>query len=169
MSGEEKKAMKIVIGVMGPGETASPDDTGLAYDLGRRIGEEGWVLLSGGMAVGVMDAVNRGAREAGGLTLGILPGTDGENASPYLDISIKTGMGSGRNNLNVLSSDLVIIVGMSAGTASEASLAIKNGKPVVFLSPDEETKVFFEKLDPERVHVSPTPAETVALARKILQ
>lgn len=154
---------------MGPGETATANETRLAYELGQRIGEKGWILLSGGMAAGVMDAANRGAKEAGGFTLGILPGADGEKASSHLDISIKTGMGSGRNNLNVLSSDLIIVVGMSAGTASEASLAIKNGKPVIFLSPDRETRAFFEKMDSAQVHVAPTPAEAVLRAGKILQ
>lgn len=153
---------------MGPGKTATSQDTRLAFELGQRIGKENWILLSGGMNEGVMEAVNRGAHEAGGLTLGVLPGIDEKNASPCLDISVKTGMGSGRNNINILSSDLVIVIGMSAGTASEASLAVKNAKHLVFLSPEHETKAFFEKMGLERVHFSSTPAETVVLAKKIL-
>ncbi len=157
-----------MIGVMGPGKSAGAGDTGLAFELGRRIAEEGWILLSGGMAVGVMDAVSRGAKEAGGLTVGILPGRDEKGASGFLDVVLKTGMGSGRNNINVLSSDLVIVCGMSAGTASEAALALKAEKPVIFLGTEVGAVEFFKKLDPGRVHIARVPEEAVSLARTIL-
>ena len=125
---------KIIIGVMGPGNGASGKECEKAYELGRLIAQEGWTVLSGGLAVGIMDAVSRGAREAGGLTIGILPMDRRDGLSPAVDIPIVTGMGSARNNINVLSSDVVITCGISAGTASEVALAIKADKPLIFLS-----------------------------------
>lgn len=84
---------KIVIGVMGPGEGATNDILKQAHTLGRLIARQGWTLLTGGRNVGVMDAASKGAKQAGGLTIGILPSSDKTDASVYLDIAICTGMG----------------------------------------------------------------------------
>ncbi len=112
---------KIIIGVMGPGTGARDIDREAAYELGRLIAMEGWTLLSGGMAVGVMDSVHRGAKEAGGIAIGIIPGCDRTGVSGAVDIPIITGMGSGRNNINVLTSEVVISCGSGPGTVSERS------------------------------------------------
>lgn len=157
-----------MIGVMGPGESAGDGVTGSALELGRRIAEEGWVVLSGGMGTGVMEAVSRGAAEAGGLTVGILPGVDESGSSGYLDVAIKTGMGSGRNNINVLSSDLIIVCGMSTGTASEVALALKAERPVVLLGADEKTANFFNQLGAGRVQTARNAEDAVRLAKRIL-
>lgn len=127
---------KLIVGVMGGGDGASPDDCGLAYRLGGLIAREGWILLNGGRAAGVMEASARGARENGGLTVGILPDMSGHLASRYIDIPIATGMGDGRNYINVLSSDVVVALPGMAGTISEIALALKNGKKVVLLNFD---------------------------------
>ena len=153
---------------MGPGNGASEKECGEAYELGRLVAQEGWTVLSGGLAVGIMDAVSRGAREAGGLTIGILPMDKCDGMSPAVDIPIVTGMGSARNNINVLSSDLVITCGMSAGTASEAALAIKAEKPLIFLSDDEDGQSFFQKLGGKKVHRAKTPEQAIGMAKKIL-
>ncbi|MFZ5634944.1 MAG: TIGR00725 family protein [Bacillota bacterium] len=121
------------MGVMGGGEGASPDDCRLAHRLGRLIAGEGWVLLNGGRAAGVMEASARGAKENGGLTVGILPDTGSGLASRYIDIPIATGMGDGRNYINVLSSDVVVALPGKAGTISEIALALKNRKKVILL------------------------------------
>jgi len=115
-----------------------------------------------------MDAVSRGAREAGGLTIGILPKDKREGMSPAVDIPIVTGMGSARNNINVLSSDVVITCGISAGTASEVALAIKADKPVVFLSDDEVCKKFFQKLGGKKVCWAKDPGQAIGMAKKNL-
>src|SRR4028119_2317735 len=114
---------KILIGVMGPGTGASQADQQNAHALGKLIAEEGWVLLTGGRNVGVMDAANTGAKAANGLTVGILPTVEPSGISKAIDIPIFTDMGNARNNINVLSSDVVIACGMGAGTASEVALA----------------------------------------------
>src|SRR5260221_1564022 len=85
---------KIVVGVMGPGEGASKQDQEHAFALGQLIAAHGWVLLTGGRPVGVMAAANRGAKSAGGLTVGILPSRTStpENTSADIDIAIPTGL-----------------------------------------------------------------------------
>lgn len=159
---------KIIVGVMGPGDSAGEEDLRNARELGRRIALEGWAVLSGGLALGVMDAVSHGAREAGGLVIGVLPTPDRRGASSAVDVSIITGMGSGRNNINALSSDLVIACGMSAGTASEVALAIKAGKPVILLAVGDDATRFFKTLDPIKVFPAENPAEVIAIAKRIL-
>lgn len=124
---------KFVVGVMGGGEGASQVVCKKAYELGKLIALEGWVLLNGGRQVGVMEASARGAKENGGITVGILPDRTTEFASSYIDIPILTGMGDGRNFINILSSDVVVALSGRAGTISEIALALKNGKIVILL------------------------------------
>jgi hypothetical protein len=157
-----------VIGVMGPGAGADRDTCRSARRLGGLIAGEGWAVLCGGVAAGVMEAVSRGAREQGGLTIGILPGADGTEASAALEIGIRTGMGSGRNNINVLSSDIVVACGMSAGTASEVCLAIKAGRPVILLGAGERAEAFFREIGEGLVRVAAGPEDAVRAAREIL-
>ncbi len=119
---------QIIIGVMGSGEKATATDIKNAYKLGDLIAQRRWTLLTGGRNVGVMDAVNKGAKSANGLTIGILPRENQKDISEAVDIAIFTDMGNARNNINVLSSDVVIACGMGAGTASEVALALKANK-----------------------------------------
>lgn len=114
------------IAVIGPAQ-AAPGERDAAYAAGRAIAGTGAVLVCGGLG-GVMEAACRGAKEAGGTTVGILPGT-GEGNS-YLDITIRTGLGHARNVLVVLSADAVIAIGGSHGTLSEIAIALKTGRPV---------------------------------------
>ncbi|MGV0105294.1 P450 cytochrome [Nostoc sp. DSM 114160] len=125
---------RIIIGVMGRGENATANDLQNAYILGQLIAKQGWILLTGGRNVGVMDAVSKGAKSADGLTIGILPGKNQDGISSWVDIAIFTDMGNSRNNINVLSSDLVIACGIGAGTASEIALALKANKQVILLT-----------------------------------
>ena len=136
---------KIIIGVMGVGEKATSNDLENAYELGKKIAQQGWVLLTGGRKAGVMDAASQGAKSVDGLTIGILPGKDDEGISEAVDIAIFTDMGNARNNINVLSSDVIIACGIGAGTVSEIALALKSGKKVILLNDDVESKVFFSK------------------------
>lgn len=124
---------RFVVGVMGGGEEASREACRQAYELGALVAAAGWVLLNGGRPAGVMEASARGAREAGGLTVGILPGTRAEEASSHVDIPILTGMGDARNVINVLSSSVVVVLPGGAGTLSELALALKNGRTVITL------------------------------------
>jgi uncharacterized protein (TIGR00725 family) len=124
---------RIVIGVMGPSQ-CDEEISGLAYQVGRLIAERGAVLLCGGRS-GVMEAAARGAKEAGGLTIGIMPGLNAEESPPndFIEVAIFTGLREARNWVNVCSSDALIAIGGGYGTLSEIALALKIGKPVVLL------------------------------------
>jgi uncharacterized protein (TIGR00725 family) len=159
---------RTIVGVMGPGDSAGANDLENARRLGTLLAREGLVVLCGGRGEGVMDAVCRGARDAGGLTVGVLPGDDPDDASGAVDIVIVTGMGSARNAINVLSSDLVIACGMGAGTASEIALAIKAGRDVILLGGHAKGNAFFRALGKKQVTVARDPDEAVAVARRLL-
>jgi uncharacterized protein (TIGR00725 family) len=90
------------------------------------------VVVCGGLG-GVMEAACRGAKDAGGMTIGILPGTDRSAANPYVDVAIPTGLGEARNALVVRAADAVIAIGGGYGTLSEVAFALKAGKRVVGL------------------------------------
>jgi uncharacterized protein (TIGR00725 family) len=146
---------------MGPGENATPDENEMAFELGRAIASEGWVVLTGGRSFGIMDATMKGARDVNGLTIGILPDNNDKNASENAQIRIVTGMGSGRNLINVLSSQIIVVLGMAAGTASEVALAIKSGKKVILLNQDEITIRFFKNIGSYRVMIAKTVQESI--------
>ena len=118
--------------VVGPGAGASAVERDSAEELGRRLAESGAVVVCGGLG-GVMEAACRGARTAGGLTLGILPGRDRREANPFVEIAVPTGLGEARNALVVRAADAMVAVGGAYGTLSEIALALKGGTPVVGL------------------------------------
>jgi len=122
---------KILIAVIGGG--SPPTDTlNLAYMVGRELSRRGAILVCGGLK-GVMEAACRGAKEGGGLTVGILPGSDPSEANPYVDIPISTGMGSARNIIVVKSAKAVIAINGAYGTLSEIGHALGEGIPVIGL------------------------------------
>jgi uncharacterized protein (TIGR00725 family) len=121
----------VYVAVVGPSQ-ASADELAAAHALGRGLAERGHVVLCGGHG-GVMEAVARGAAEAGGVVVGLLPGTDRAEANPHVTVAIPTGLGEMRNALLVRSSDVVVSVGGSWGTLSEVALAVRTGVPVVAL------------------------------------
>ncbi len=159
---------KTIIGVMGPGEGATPDENEMAYELGQAIGREGWITLTGGRSFGIMDAALKGAIEVGGLTIGILPGDSDKNASENAQIKIITSMGSGRNYISVLTSHVLVVLGMAAGTASEVALAIKSNKKVILLNQDEDTIRFFKKIGSYKVMVASTVGEAMSQIKDYL-
>jgi uncharacterized protein (TIGR00725 family) len=103
-----------------------------ARQVGREIARQGAVLVCGGRG-GVMEAACEGAKEAGGLTIGILPGRDRREANRFVDVPIATGLGDARNAIVVGTADAVIALSGGYGTLSEIGLALKMGKPVVGL------------------------------------
>jgi hypothetical protein len=119
------------IGVIGAGECDAELGI-LAEAVGRGIAEAGAVLVYGGMG-GVMEAACRGAKAAGGTTIGILPGPDRSGANECVDIAIATGINEARNLAIIRTSDVLIAVGGSYGTLSEIGFALKAGKKVVGL------------------------------------
>jgi uncharacterized protein (TIGR00725 family) len=159
---------RTLVGVMGPGEGATEEDTRLAYELGGLIAKQGWVLVTGGRGIGVMDAASRGSRAAQGTVVGILPGTDEEGMSAAVDIPIITGMHEARNNINVLSSRVLFFVGMSAGTASELALALKHRRPAILVRQREEIVRVFAAMSSIDLEIATDAAAAVESARRIL-
>jgi len=159
---------RTIIGVMGPGGGAGEKDLENARRLGMLIARQGWVVLCGGRSVGVMDAVCKGAKEAGGLTVGVLPDDDSVGASEAVDVAIVTGMGNARNAINVLSSDVVVACGMGAGTASEIALALKANKDVILLGDHPEAVAFFRAIGKDSVKLARDPDEVIVIVRRLL-
>lgn len=146
--------MNKIVGVMGPGETATDKDIKNAFLLGKYIAGQGWVLLTGGRNAGVMHSASKGAKANNGITVGILPGEDYYAVSEFIDIPIITGLGNARNNINVLSSQVIVACGTGPGTASEIALGIKAGKEIILLSENEYSNNFFSSLDNKKIHVT---------------
>lgn len=159
---------RTIVGVMGPGEGATDEDTRLAYELGGLIAQQGWVLVTGGRRVGVMDAASRGAKAARGTVVGILPGKDDKAMSAAVDIPILTGMNEARNNINVLSSRVLFFVGMSAGTASELALALKHRRPAILVCQREDVVRVFAAMSFSKLEIATDAASAVESARRIL-
>ena len=159
---------RTLIGVIGPGEDASPADEADAFAVGALIARSGWTLVTGGRAAGVMHAASRGTQSAGGLVVGILPGADAEDASPAVDIPVVTGLGEARNAVLVLSCQAVVVCGMNPGTASEVVLAIKAERPIVLLRPAPDTLAFFRKLAGSKLLVAEGLAQAIDLLTRAL-
>ena len=144
--------------VVGSG-TASGELYEKAREVGRLVAERGGTIVCGGRS-GVMEAVARGATEAGGTAIGILPDEDRKRANEYLSYSIATGTGHARNLAVVCSGDVVIAVGGEYGSLSEMGLALKVGRPVVAL----------ESWDlGEHVSVAATPEAAVGTAFGLIE
>ena len=153
-----------IIGVVGSGKSGSG---GLAHSMGRRIAENGFILLTGG-GPGVMEEASRGAHEASGLVIGVLPS---ERKHPmrgypnkYVDIPIYTGLSDARNAINAKASNVIVALGGGAGTLSEIALAIKSGTPVIGLACptiDVETYGLFVKV--------PTVEEAIEEVKRLLK
>ncbi|MFQ6108142.1 MAG: TIGR00725 family protein [Candidatus Aminicenantales bacterium] len=119
------------IGVIGG---ANPDEKSyqLALRVGQLIAQNNAILICGGLR-GIMEAAAQGAKKAGGVTVGILPGNSPDEANPYIDIAIATGMGYARNSLVALNSDVIIAVDGQYGTLTEIAYGFIYGKRVIGL------------------------------------
>ena len=120
------------IGVIG-GREGTEQDLTFAEEVGREIAGRGATLMCGGLG-GIMEAACRGARSAGGLTVGILPLTEAEAANAFVDVVIPTGLGVARNAVIINACDGVIAVGGKYGTLSEMAFALQRGIPCVSLN-----------------------------------
>jgi uncharacterized protein (TIGR00725 family) len=142
--------MSIQVSVIGSGAEHEEN----AETIGRLLAERGATVVTGGLGE-VMAAASRGAKSAGGTTIGILPGETRAAANPWLDHVVVTGIGHGRNLAVVASGDAVIAVGGRYGTLAEIGFALTLGRPVVVLEPGWPVD------GTERTH---TPAEAVEFA-----
>ncbi|MFO8102477.1 MAG: TIGR00725 family protein [Dehalococcoidia bacterium] len=128
----------MIIAIIGGGK-CSKRMAGLAEEVGRELAQNGAILICGGLG-GVMEAACKGAHEAGGQTIGILPGKSAADANPYVGIPIVTGMGEMRNVVIIKSAQAVIAIDGEFGTLSEIGHALKNGIPVIGLHTWELSK-----------------------------
>lgn len=147
---------RLRIAVIGGGR-AGRQAVETAFEVGRLIARSGAIVVCGGLG-GVMEAACRGAREEGGLTIGILPGGSPADANPWVDVAIATGLGFTRNALVVMNADAVIAVDGEYGTLSEIAYGRIHGKRVVGLdtwdvkgvdgasAPDEAVRMALEGL-----------------------
>lgn len=122
----------MILAVCGRGDSCSPQAFQLAEEVGREIALHGCKLICGG-GNGVMEGACKGAKAAGGTTIGVLPGEDPRLANPHVDIPICTGMGYARNVIVVRSAAAVIAIDGAYGTLSEVALALGYAIPVVGL------------------------------------
>jgi len=116
------------------GHGADASAISLAEQVGAAIARAHAVLICGGLG-GVMEAAARGASSAGGLTVGVLPGTSADEANPWIAVPLPTGMGEARNALVVRFANAIIAIDGEWGTLSEVALACRMGIPVVLLAP----------------------------------
>ncbi|MEJ2215115.1 MAG: TIGR00725 family protein [Gemmatimonadota bacterium] len=157
----ERAGRPLRIGVCGAGQSSDPALLLAAEEIGRRLAEAGAVLICGGLG-GVMEASARGAAQAGGLTVGLLPGPDADAANPSIRVPLATGLGEGRNVLIVRGSDAVIAVGGEWGTLSEVALARKIGVPVILFRPGLTASLGVPEAGSEEEAVT----EALAMARR---
>jgi uncharacterized protein (TIGR00725 family) len=147
--------------VIGPGR-CDENTASLCREVGRGIAAAGFILVTGGES-GAMEAASRGAHEAGGTVVGLLPGTDRTRANRFSDVTVVTGIGHARNLSVVASADVVIAVGGEWGTLSEIGFAGVLGRPVVLLA---GWRLEHAARMPSEVHYADTAAEAVALATR---
>ena len=122
---------KIQILIVGHNENGYTPEVGkIAYETGAEVAKSGAVLITGGLK-GVMEAASQGAKDAGGITVGIIPQNEASFANPYCDIVIPSGVGLARDFLNALAGDGVIVIGGGSGTLSETCAAYMYKKPIV--------------------------------------
>jgi len=155
--------MRRLVSVIGGG-SCSGEDYATARELGRLLAERGYAVVTGGLG-GVMEAASRGAHEAGGTVIGVLPGIVREEANPYVDIVLTTGVREARNVCVATSGHAVVAVGGGFGTLSEIAFALKHGRPVFGL----RTWTLPEHRVPrEGVQVVESPAEAVLAIEETL-
>ncbi len=122
------------VGIIGPGD-GGEKECRAAYDVASQLAKAGFSIVCGGRG-GVMQAASRGAAEASGIAVGILPEEDTRTANPYLSVAIPTGMGEMRNAIIARSSVCLVAIGGGMGTISEMALGLKWGKRVFALYED---------------------------------
>jgi uncharacterized protein (TIGR00725 family) len=171
--------MKILtIGVMGPGRDATQKEIENAYEIGKLIAKNSWNILSGGRANGVMNAVFVGAKQRNSscITIGILPDKDDSKASEFADVKIVTGMGEGRNFINIASCDFIVFccdnIFTSPGTLSEFAFMVKNKKKFAILSSDDKGSHLYKSLlsfIPLKLHLGLTQEKITSSPKRVIE
>lgn len=167
------------LAVIGSGDILDPRIIQQAEEIGALIAEKNGILVCGGRG-GVMEAACRGAKGRGGTTIGVLPGLSREEANPYVDIIIPTGLGySLRNTITIRTADAVIMIHGEVGTLAEAVLAYQHGKPLVALSSSGgwakrlqqtalENGAYLDDRHLMKIHYTDNPIEAVETAFSLI-
>lgn len=135
------------IGVIGPAE-CTLTVSALAEEVGYRVAEKGGILITGGLT-GVMEAACKGAKTAGGLTVGILPGFDAYEVNHFVDIPIVTGLSHARNLIVVRTAEGIIAIEGGYGTLSEIAFALKIGRPIAGINTWQVAPQIIQARDPK--------------------
>jgi uncharacterized protein (TIGR00725 family) len=158
-----------VVAVVGDGDPSGPDAhriLGWAEEVGQLLARGGATIVTGGLG-GVMRAASQGAASEGGLTIGILPGSDAAEANEFVRLAIPTGLGVVRNLVVVTSADAVLAVGGRHGTLSEIGLALRMGRQVVTLGSWRIESD--QRVGGPRLHRARDPREAAQLALRLAQ
>jgi uncharacterized protein (TIGR00725 family) len=157
------------VAVIGEGDPSGPDAHRMlewAEEAGQLLARAGVTVVTGGLG-GIMRAASRGAAAAGGMTIGILPGSDASEANDYVQQAIPTGLGVMRNLVVVTAADAVLAIGGRHGTLSEIGLALRMGRHVVTLS---SWRIESDhRLGGPRIHRARDPREAAAMALRLAQ
>lgn len=165
-----KRLIQVLV-IGSDGDHCPPTTYEAAREVGAQIASHDAVLISGGLG-GVMEAACRGAKERGGMVVGILPHEEMSYANPYCDIIIPTGIGFSRNYITAYSADSAIVVGGGAGTYVEACVAYQKGKPIVALTgtggtADKIADTYLDDRKTVKVLSASTPKEAVDVAMEL--
>lgn len=162
------------IGVCGGGgERVPPSEKALtyAYETGRLIAERGYLLLTGGLG-GVMEQASKGASDADGLVMGVLPGSKKEDANPYCNIIIPTGVGWSRERININTADGIILIGGHIGTDLEGRIAAGSRTPAVAITGTEGVSDRLADTKPyssgTTIYAAKTPEEALSVLEKLM-
>lgn len=136
-----------------------------AYEVGKAIAEHNAILVCGGLT-GVMEAACKGAKDAGGTTIGILPGDNENSANKYVDIKIPTGMGYARNIIVVKTGHAIIAIDGSFGTLSEIAYALSFNIPIIGLNTWKIEPYCEDEDSKQKIIIAETPKKAVELAIK---
>jgi uncharacterized protein (TIGR00725 family) len=154
----------IYVGVIG-GSIADEKNLKIAYEVGKYIAENGWILVCGGLT-GVMESAAKGAFENNGTTIGILPGSDKNSANKYIKFPIATGLGIARNYIIIQSSDILIAINGSYGTLNEISAALNLKKRVIAINSWKLEKAGV--VDKNLFYEASTPEEAISIAKRFI-
>ena len=157
----------VQIGVIGSGLDINKEVWDIAYEIGYEIAKKDAILICGGKG-GVMEAACKGCHDAGGVSVGILPSINKEEANPYVKIKIPTNLGENRNYIVVQSSDALICIAGAVGTRMEANYSLKLNKILVTIPiTGGVSKEFSEKYGNKkdyRVYIANNSKEAINIA-----
>ncbi|MFH1432353.1 MAG: TIGR00725 family protein [archaeon] len=163
-----------IIAVIGHASHAEKRHIDTAYEVGKEIAKQGAILITGGNSVGVPNAAARGAKCAGGISIGITPSSDGHDTSQYLTIPIHTGMGFARNQILGLTADALIAIGGGVGTFCEMAYSYVYKKPIIVITnqgglPEQYAGKYLDEKKTAMIHEAKTPKKAVELAIKLTE